>query len=106
MRGHNGERVLGQEWRRSGIEDEAALRRKRVVGPQRQNKKNAEGDNCSCYRDSERFIGSADRTEATVLGERAGCCPIVGVCGRSDTEEEDTDQAAQSKHIAQEVSLS
>ena len=39
------ENVLGQEWRRSRIEDKAALRRKSGVGLQGQNKKNVKDDN-------------------------------------------------------------
>jgi len=100
------ENLLGQEWRRSRTEGVATVRRKSGVGEQGQNKKNTEGNNRSCEWGSERSIGSADRTEATVLGERAGCCTVVGVCGGGDTEKKDAHQAAQGKHIAPCVSLS
>jgi hypothetical protein len=70
------------------------MRRKSGVGEQGQNKKNVKGDNRGYYWDGARSIGSADHAEATVLGDGAGCCPVVGVCGGGDTEEQDAHQAA------------
>jgi hypothetical protein len=71
------EKRLGQEWRRAGTEEVSPVRCEEAVNLEEQNKQNIEDDNRSWWGYGQRSIGSADCTEATVLGDGSGSCTTV-----------------------------